>query len=534
MPADQFHQFLLHLRTTAFTPEAQSKTDGQLLHCFLTNKTEAAFEVLLRRHGRMVLGVCQRILKHSCDAEDAFQATFLILLSKAGSLLGRQTVGDWLYGVARHTALKARAAIQRRQAVERRAMETAARHLPVEEIIWEEWRPLLDQEVERLPARYRTLIVLCHLEQKSHKEVAALLGCTTGTVAGQLSRARDLLARRLKRYSVTLPVAALAALLTQNGGAASLTPSLVASTVQAASLVAAGQAASGAASASVAALKSGVLQAMWRNTLKKVLVMVFLVAGVCTTTSTLLHYALAAKSGIVADGPAKDGKGPDAGDPKLKKQPVAAQGPALARDLLLEGKVTIWGTLFPNGRHVNVGMSGLLFVPRFPDKKVAEAAGKLKGKYVRIAGNLKVTAQEPRLLQLEVSEIKPGEGAAKELPDPDPYSAFYKVEGEVVLRARLNKGDPKLKSDATLATGTISQQTPIGTMPIFFERKHDKLHGFDGFHQAVLGEAKKELAKKAAALQDRAVLVRAALQGHRFLTRAEYIAYIIKDIQPAN
>src|SRR5262249_16693550 len=147
--------------------------------------------------------------------------------------------------------------------------------------IWQEWRRLLDQEVERLPARYRTLIVLCDLEQQSHKEVAAHLGCSTGTVAGQLSRARDLLTRRLKRYGVTLSVIALAALLPQNGVAASLTSSLVASTVKAATLVATGQAASGAASASVAALTAGVLQAMWRNTLKKVLVMVLLVAGVC-------------------------------------------------------------------------------------------------------------------------------------------------------------------------------------------------------------------------------------------------------------
>src|SRR5262249_19565958 len=156
---------------------------------------------------------------------------------------------------------------------------------------------------------------------------------------------------------------------------------------------------------------------------------------VCTATSTLLHYALAPEPRVVADGTIKDRKEPGARDPALKKPPVAAQGPALARDLLLEGKVTIWGSLYPDGQTVNVGMSDLHFALRFTDKKLAEAAGKFKGQPVRIAGNLKVTAKEPTLLQLEVSEIKLGGGAVKEFPDPNPYAAFYKVEGEVVVRA---------------------------------------------------------------------------------------------------
>src|SRR5262245_53352909 len=209
-------------------------------------------------------------------------------------------------------------------------------------------------------------------------------------------------------------------------------------------------------------------------------------------------------------------------------QPAAAQGLALAKDLLMEGKVTIWGWLYPDAQTVNLGgFTDVTFALRFTDKKVAEAADKLKGQRVRMVGNLKVTAKEPKLLQLEVSEIKPGQ-PEKVAPGDDPNSAYYKVEGEVVVRARLKKGDPKLKSDAALAT-PISRST---TIPIFFERESGELDGlFGGRHQAVLGKGKKELAKSAAALEDREVLVRASLRGHQFPSRSEYIAYIIQDIQ---
>src|SRR5262249_12182841 len=157
-----------------------------------------------------------------------------------------------------------------------------------------------------------------------------------------------------------------------------------------------------------------------------------------------------------------------------------------------------------------------------------------KGHRVQIVGNLKVTAKEPKFPpQIEVSEIKlAGKVAPGENPYAawdNPYSADYKVEGEVVVRARLKKGDPELKSDATLATDITLAHKGGQMIPIFFERKPDELHASNAGnrHQAVLGEAKKELAKQAAALQDRDVLVRASLQGHRFLTRGECIAYII-------
>ena len=209
-------------------------------------------------------------------------------------------------------------------------------------------------------------------------------------------------------------------------------------------------------------------------------------------------------------------------------QTAAAQRPALARDLLMEGKVTVWGWLYPDAQTVNRGgFTDVTFAVRFPDKKTAEAADKLKGQRVEMVGSLKVTAREPKLLQLEVSAIKPGQ-PKKVTPSEDDDSAYYKVEGEVVVRARLTKGDPKLKSDAALATPIRNNMI----IPIFFERNSEELDGLlGGRHQAVLEKGKKELAKKAVALEDREVLIRASLRGHQFPGRYEYIAYIIQEIQ---
>jgi RNA polymerase sigma factor (sigma-70 family) len=141
------------------------ETDGQLLASFLAHREQAAFEALVQRHGRMVLGVCQRVLNHSHYAEDAFQATFLVLVRKAASLVARQTIGDWLFGVAYNTALKARAAAIKQRTKERKvAAMSEERAL---EDIWQDLRPLLDQEIHRLPEKYREAVVLCGLEGKA-------------------------------------------------------------------------------------------------------------------------------------------------------------------------------------------------------------------------------------------------------------------------------------------------------------------------------------------------------------------------------
>src|SRR5262249_21683839 len=177
---------------------------------------------LLRRHGPMVLGVCRRVLRNDADAEDAFQATFLVLVRKAASIRPRGLVGNWLYGVAHTTALKARAMSSRRAAKER---EAAARPRPEREVAaetWERLQALLDQELQALPDKYRAAIVLCDLEGRPLKEAARQLGCPLGTVGTRLARGRSLLARRLARHGLTLVGGVLATVLSHNLATAQL------------------------------------------------------------------------------------------------------------------------------------------------------------------------------------------------------------------------------------------------------------------------------------------------------------------------
>jgi RNA polymerase sigma factor (sigma-70 family) len=184
-------------------------TDGQLLGRFVASRDEAAFAELVRRHGPMVLGVCRRVLGHEADAEDAFQATFLVLARKAGSVVRRESVGCWLHGVARRTALRAGAALARRRTRERSldgAPEPASG--PAEA---QDWRDALDRELGRLPAKFRAAVVACELEGRPRREAARLLGVPEGTLSSRLAAARALLGRRLAARGVTLPAGGVAA-----------------------------------------------------------------------------------------------------------------------------------------------------------------------------------------------------------------------------------------------------------------------------------------------------------------------------------
>src|SRR5262249_3383395 len=157
----------------------------------LHHHDECAFEALMRRHGPMVMGVCRRVLHYAHDAEDAFQAAFLVLVRKAASLEARENVGDWLHGVALRTAVKAKASEARRRGKERRM----ARPEAVESDVAPEWQALLDQELQGLPEKYRVPIILCELEGRTHQDAARQLGCPVGTLSGRLSRARAMLAQ---------------------------------------------------------------------------------------------------------------------------------------------------------------------------------------------------------------------------------------------------------------------------------------------------------------------------------------------------
>jgi RNA polymerase sigma factor (sigma-70 family) len=278
MAASQLSNVMRHLRRTVLLQEA-ALTDGQLLGRFIEHRDDDAFAALVRRHGPMVWGVCRRLLEQH-DAEDAFQAAFLILVRKAASIVPRERVANWLYGVAHQTALQARRNIARRRAREKQVTEMPE-PAAAEQDLWRDLRPLLDLELSRLPVVYREVIVLSDLEGKTRKDVARQLGLPEGTVGSRLARARAMLARRLSRRGVTLSGGALAAVLTQKAASAVVPNPVVDSTIKAARLLAAGKAAAGLIPAKVAALTEGGLKAMLLSKLKVVTAVVMLAALTC-------------------------------------------------------------------------------------------------------------------------------------------------------------------------------------------------------------------------------------------------------------
>jgi len=178
------------------------RSDEQLIDQFLTGQkedSERAFETLLKRHGPMVLGVCRHVLRRDQDAEDAFQATFLVLARKAGTIHNREILGCWLYEVAYRTAIRARER-RARSTPRMEIQEVAESHSgPENAASRNELRLLLRAEVDGLPAKYRSLVLHTYMEGKSNEQIARLLRCPVGTVKGRLSRARDLLRARLSR-----------------------------------------------------------------------------------------------------------------------------------------------------------------------------------------------------------------------------------------------------------------------------------------------------------------------------------------------
>jgi RNA polymerase sigma-70 factor (ECF subfamily) len=282
-------------------------TDAQLVDGFVARRDTAALAALVRRHGPMVWGVCRRILRDPHDAEDAFQATFLVFVRRVGSVTSRGRVANWLYGVAARTARKARATAARRRGRERQVPDAPEPEAPAAPDP-SDLPARLDQELSRLPAKYRAAIVLCDLEGKTRQEAARELGCPPGTVAGWLSRGREMLARRLGRHGVVVPAGSLAAALAPDS-AAGVPPALLAATVEAARQFAAGPTA--AVTPEVTALTQGVLNSMILTKLKA--------AGVGLLAALLLG------AGLSLAGPRQEA--PAAGPPADKAGKTAAEGP---------------------------------------------------------------------------------------------------------------------------------------------------------------------------------------------------------------
>lgn len=217
------------------TVDLSKQTDEQLLARFFQKKEDAAFEAIVKRHGPVVYGVCRRILSDANDADDAFQATFLVLVRKGASLRQPGRLSSWLFGVANRTARKVRLQAALRTRSEKKASE---RPLPaaVGDMTYDELRTILDEEIAQLPEKYALPLVLCYLEGKTNAQVAEQLGWPEGSMSRRLSRGRELLRSRLTRRGLAIGAALIVAVFARPAPAC-VPAELAASTVQAGHLV---------------------------------------------------------------------------------------------------------------------------------------------------------------------------------------------------------------------------------------------------------------------------------------------------------
>jgi RNA polymerase sigma factor (sigma-70 family) len=257
-------------------------SERQLVARFVEERDESAFEAIVGRYGPMVLGICRRLLDHPQDVEDAFQATFLVLVKKAESLRERDLLGNWLYGVAFRVASRSRRDRSRRQSRERPvSVEMAMGHS--DDTGGRDLRLLLDAEVRRLPEKFRVPILLCYFEGMTHDEAAERLACPVGTVRSRMAKARELLRSRLSRRGIT-PAPSFMTLTWIPEWTAVISPDLTSRTIDVAMRVAAGQSiTAGVVSTPAATLTQGVL-------------------GTMTITKTMTLAAILAAIGAVGGG----------------------------------------------------------------------------------------------------------------------------------------------------------------------------------------------------------------------------------------
>jgi RNA polymerase sigma factor (sigma-70 family) len=360
---------------------ASGMDEGELLRRFAVGRDPVALEVLVARHGPMVLGVCRRVLGNRHSSEDAFQATFLVLAKRAGSIRDPDRLGPWLHGVAHRVAVRARADLARRNARERPgaeelAMETSADDSGFDRL---ELRAALDEEVRRLPEKFREPIVLCYLDGLTHDEAASRLRCPVGTVRSRLSTGRAKLRERLTRRGVAVPSGVFAAVLTAEGASAAVSPVLLSSTVKAATAFAGGMAAATAAgmvSAGVASLAEGVSKTMILSKLK--IVGGLALAGMLTLgVGAVAAYQVGSKGqDAKAEKPAKEKAKMAEKGPKLDETVKAAEA---YLDLLDEGKYAESWDAMSAVAHEAIARAGWAENVG----KVRAATGKLKGRKLK-------------------------------------------------------------------------------------------------------------------------------------------------------
>jgi RNA polymerase sigma factor (sigma-70 family) len=320
MASGQISAVVRFIQKLTGTRRTDLLADGSLLDRFVTHQDESAFATLMHRHGPLVVSVCRSILSNESDVEDAFQATFLVLVRKAGSISKRESLASWLYGVAYRIAVRAKSRAGRTTLGEAECMDEATLD-PSAQAARQEIKGLLHQEVHRLPDKYRLPVLLCYLEGLTRDAAARQLGWKEGVMRGRLERARDLLRARLRRRGITLSAVGLTGLFVQEAAAATVPAKLIEATARVALSVAAGKTlACGILSTNVITLADGVLKAMLLTKLKIACVAILLVGSLSVGVGMVYYHAPAMGSEAVPaakpQAPEKDDK-PDPGIPSL-------------------------------------------------------------------------------------------------------------------------------------------------------------------------------------------------------------------------
>src|SRR5579884_429729 len=280
MPDQQLSDVIRYVRRIVGA-EDKVRTDRELLAAFTTRNDQTAFTTLVKSHGPMVMGICRRVLHHLQDAEDAFQATFLLLARQSAGIRKQESLASWLHGVAYRMAHNAKRSASRRRKYEEKAKPAPSVDQGAE-LEWREVQAILDDEIQHLPETYRTPFILFYLENRKQADIAGQLGIKEGTVWSRLAHARRLLQERLSRRGVALPAVLGLLGISAEAATASVPGSLVSSVVKAATLSAAGGPLADAASAEVMALLEGVHQAMTLSKCK-IATLLLLAAGIVGT-----------------------------------------------------------------------------------------------------------------------------------------------------------------------------------------------------------------------------------------------------------
>ena len=326
MPTGQADRLMPTLRRVVLARQSSARSDGDLLGAFVNARDAEAFAELVRRHGPRVLGVCRRVVGHRATADDAFQAAFLVLARRAASVRPRERVGNWLYGVAYRTALKARSVLARRRSREKQVdvmPEPIAPAAPA--AAWTDLQPVIDEELSRLPDKLRLPVVLCDLEGRPQREVAKHLNVAPATLATRLASARRTLAQRLTRRGVTLSGGALAGLLGVHASASAVPHVLAAGAVLRGRSCRHRRRATTLVSANALHLSEGVMRMMMLAKLKAVAV--FAVTALVLTTGLGLGLvpAAAGDDPAGAAGPPARAKAGVATPPSSPDDPIAGR-----------------------------------------------------------------------------------------------------------------------------------------------------------------------------------------------------------------